>query len=92
MEVSKLIAQNPSNTDYFKVRGEIYYGYEMWDLAAYDFSMALDITPDDARLNYLMGMCRYYQATYEKACFYWRRAATGKLREAADMYYRYCEE
>ncbi|MBR3946900.1 MAG: hypothetical protein IKJ56_07340 [Bacteroidales bacterium] len=92
VEASQLIAQNPSNADYFKMRGELYYGYEMWDLAAYDFSMALDITPDDARLNYLMGMCRYYQATYEKACFYWRRAATGKSREAAEMYYRYCEE
>lgn len=92
VEASKLIAQNPSNPEYFVMRGEIYYDYEMWDLATYDFSMALDITPDDARLNYLMGMCRYYQATYEKACFYWRRAATGKLREAADMYYRYCEE
>lgn len=92
VEASQLIAQNPSNADYFKMRGELYYGYEMWDLAAYDFSMALDITPDDARLNYLLGMCRYYQATYEKACFYWRRAATGKSREAAEMYYRYCEE
>ncbi len=91
VETSQLIAQNSSNAEYFKMRGELYYGYEMWDLAAYDFSMALDITPDDARLNYLMGMCRYYQATYEKACFYWRRAATGKSREAAEMYYQYCE-
>lgn len=92
VEISHIIEHNSSNPEYFVMRGEIYYDYEMWDLAAYDFSMALDITPDDARLNYLMGMCRYYQATYEKACFYWRRAATGKSREAADMYYRYCEE
>lgn len=92
VEISQIIEHNSSNPEYFVMRGEIYYGYEMWDLAAYDFSMALDITPDDARLNYLMGMCRYYQASYEKACFYWRRAATGKSREAAEMYYRYCEE
>ena len=92
VEVSQLIAQNSSNAEYFKMRGEIYYGYEMWDLASYDFSMALDITPDDARLNYLMGMCRYNQASYDKACFYWRRAATGKSREAAEMFYMYCEE
>ena len=92
VEVSKIIEHNSSNPEYFVMRGEIYYGYEMWDLASYDFSMALDITPDDARLNYLMGMCRYYQASYEKACFYWRRAATGKSREAAEMYYRFCEE
>ena len=91
VEISQLIDQNSSKAEYFMMRGEIYYGYEMWDLAAYDFSMALDITPDNARLNYLMGMCRYYQASYEKACFYWRRAATAKSREAADMYYRYCE-
>ncbi len=92
VEISQIIEQNSSNPEYFVMRGEIYYDYEMWDLAAYDFSMALDITPDDARLNYLMGMCRYYQASYEKACFYWRRAATGKSHEAAEMYYRYCEE
>lgn len=91
VEISQLIDQNSSKAEYFMMRGEIYYGYEMWDLAAYDFSMALDITPDNARLNYHMGMCRYYQASYEKACFYWRRAATAKSREAADMYYRYCE-
>ena len=92
VEISQIIERNSSNPEYFVMRGEIYYGYEMWDLAAYDFSMALDITPDDARLNYLMGMCRYSQASYEKACFYWRRAATGKSRDAAEMYYRYCEE
>lgn len=90
--LSKLIEESPSDAEYFRLRGDIYYGYGMWDLAAYDFSMALDIMPDDARLNYLMGMCRYNQASYEKACFYWRRAATEKSREAADMYYRYCEE
>ncbi len=92
VEVSQLIAQNPSNTEYFKMRGDLYYEYEMWDLASYDFSMALDITPDDARLNYLMGMCWYNRASLEKSCFYWRRAATGKSREAAEMYYMYCDE
>ena len=91
VEISQLIAQNPSNTDYFKMRGELYYDYAMWELASYDFSMALDITPDDARLNYLMGMCWYNRASLEKSCFYWRRAATGKSREAAEMYYLYCE-
>ena len=92
VEVSQLIAQNPSNTEYFKMRGELYYDYSMWDLASYDFSMALDITPDDARLNYLLGMCWYNRASLEKSCFYWRRAATGKSRDAAEMYYMYCEE
>ena len=92
VEVSQLIAQNPSHTEYFKMRGELYYEYSMWELASYDFSMALDITPDDARLNYLMGMCWYNRAVLEKSCFYWRRAATGKSREAAEMYYMYCEE
>ncbi len=92
VEVSQLIAQNPSNAEYFKMRGELYYEYSMWGLASYDFSMALDITPNDARLNYLMGMCWYNQASLEKSCFYWRRAATGKSREAAEMYYMYCEE
>jgi len=92
LEMSKLVDMNPSEAEYLKMRGEIYYSYEMWSVAAYDFSMALDISPLDARANYLMGMCRYYQASYEKACFYWRRAATAKSREAAEMYYRYCEE
>ena len=92
VEISQLIAQNSSSPEYYKMRGEIYYDYEMWNLATFDFSMALDITPDDARLNYLLGMSHYHLASYEKACFYWRRAATGKSREAADMYYRYCEE
>ena len=92
VEISQLIAQNSSSPEYYKMRGEIYYDYEMWNLATFDFSMALDITPDDARLNYLLGMSLYHLASYEKACFYWRRAATGKSREAADMYYRYCEE
>ena len=91
VEVSQLIAQNPSSSEYFKMRGELYYDYAMWELASYDFSMALDITPDDARLNYLMGMCWYNRASFEKSCFYWRRAATGMSREAAEMYYRYCE-
>ena len=91
-EASRLIELNPSKSDYFKMRGEIFYEYGMWNLASYDMSMALDIAPDDTRLNYIMGMCHYYEASYDKACFYWRRAATGKSRDAADMYYRYCEE
>jgi len=92
VEVSQLIEQNQSNAEYFRMRGELYYGYDMWELASYDFAMALDIMPDDARLNYMMGMCWYNRASHDKACFYWRRAATGKSREAAEMYYQYCEE
>lgn len=91
VELSSLIEKNPSKSEYFKMRGETYYSFEMWDQAFYDFSMALDITPEDARLNYLMGMCKYNLASYEKACYYWRRAATGKSKEAAEMYYQYCE-
>lgn len=91
VELSTLIERNPSKSEYYRMRGETYYGFEMWEQAFYDFSMALDIMPDDARLNYMMGMCKYNLASYEKACYYWRRAATSKSREAAEMFYQYCE-
>ena len=92
VELSKLIELNPSNSEYLKLRGETYYHYEMWQNAFYDFSMALDINARDAELNYFMGRCKFRQESVQKACFYWRRAAGSKSREAAEMFYQYCEE
>lgn len=88
--LSQLIEINPSKCEYYLQRGEIYYANEMWILADYDFSMSLDIQPTVAEMNYKLGMTKYQLANYEKACYYWRRAATQKHKKAAEEFYKYC--
>ena len=84
-----LIESHPKS-EYFEQRANIHYDFENWDFARKDYSMALDISPNNAEVNYKMAMCYYRQNNIEKACHYCEKAANAKHRQAARFYYENC--
>ena len=86
-----LIEQNPSNSDYFVKRADIYYKLESWRFASNDYSMALDINPNLDQVWYLYGMCQFNLNDEKKACHAWQKSANMKNRKAAKMLYKYCK-
>lgn len=89
--MNKILAQNTSKTDYFNFRGDLFYKLEMWDNALRDYTMSLDIDPYNSEIWKKTGDCYLNKQFLEKACYYWRKAATMKNNDAAQKLYKYCE-
>jgi lipoprotein NlpI len=85
-----MIEINPSNSDYFVERANIYYLLESWRFASNDYSMALDINPKLDEVWHHYGMCQYNLDNIESACNAWRRAAGMKNRDAVKMLFKEC--
>ena len=88
--LNTLIEISPLKSEYFEQRANIHYDFENWELARKDYSMALDISPNNPEVNYKTGMCYYNQNKLEKACHYCEKAANAKHRKAAEFYYGNC--
>jgi tetratricopeptide (TPR) repeat protein len=88
--LNELIGRNPSKTDYFALRADIYYDFKSWNFAANDYSMILDIDPFSSETHHKLGMCYFKQNQMEKACYYWHKATNLKNLEAKQMLYKYC--
>ncbi len=88
--LNKLIEINPSDKEYFILRGDTYFLLESWKFASDDYSMALDIYPFLPKVYLNLGVCLQNLDFNEKACHAWRKAASLKNREAAELLFRYC--
>lgn len=73
-ELSKLIANNPSVSKYFVNRGNCFYSLKQYLEASNDYSMALDIDPNEADAWFKMGWSFYHLEQYERACFCWKKS------------------
>jgi tetratricopeptide (TPR) repeat protein len=89
--LNELLNLNTSKTDYFNLRGNIYYSIKTWEFALKDFTMSLDIDPYDAEIWKKTGDCYFNMNFKEKACYAWKRAATLKSTDAGRMFYKECE-
>ncbi len=90
ISLNKLISVNSSEKEYFILRGDIYFLLESWKFASDDYSMALDIYPLLPEVYLNLGICQQNLNMPEKACHSWKKAASMKNREAAEMLFKYC--
>lgn len=90
IKLNELVESNPSKSEYFVQRADIYYLMESWQFALNDYSMALDINPNQAEVYYHFGMCAFYLNDQKRACNAWRKAAKMKNREAAKILFEVC--
>jgi len=91
INLNLLIDQNPSKSEYFIERADIYYTLESWRFASNDYSMALDINPRLPEVWYHFGVCQFNMNNQKAACNAWERAANLKSKEAVKMLYKYCK-
>lgn len=79
----------------FKKTADLYKEHELWDLALKNYEIGLEVFPEDARLNYGLGLCYANLGAkfYEKSKEYWELAekhyalAIQYDKEYAEPYY-----
>jgi tetratricopeptide (TPR) repeat protein len=64
--ISTAIRNNPSSSDYFICRGQIYGMQEMWDKALQDFTSALRKDPDSSEARLHLGYANIELKNYEQ--------------------------
>ena len=77
--------------EYYKARGLTYYQTRVYDQAAYDLSMSLDIIPDDAETNLYLGLAEKNRGNSKTACYYLKRAKDYGSKEAVGYLTSYCK-
>jgi tetratricopeptide (TPR) repeat protein len=88
---NKLIELDQSNPVYFISRGKAYLEAGTYRYAISDFGMALDLDPsnDDTYLN--RGKAYLAIDDLDHACYDFREAAEKGNKEAAELFYKYCQ-
>lgn len=88
---NKLIEIDQSKPDYFISRGKAYLEANTYQYAIYDLGMALDLDPSNADAYLFRGKAFQAAGDLEHACYDFRKAAENGNREAAELFYKYCE-
>ncbi len=88
---NKLIDIDQSNPAYFIARGKAYAEANTYRYAISDFGMALDLDPLNADTYLNRGKAYLAIDDLNHACYDFRKAAEKGNKEAAELFYEYCE-
>ena len=88
---NKALSLSQSEPDYFVARGETYMDTRTYKYAKNDFSMALDLDPDNAKAYFDLGMAASQLGNNDLACFGFKKAYEFGLLEAGDYIRKYCK-
>ena len=86
----KLIKQDQSKPEYFKERANCYMATHTYRYAIKDYSMALDLYPQDAEVCFRKGNAHFKLEEIQKACSEWKHAYKYGSMESAKLIYKYC--
>lgn len=89
-EMDRLIEVEPSQENYYVVRGKLYFKTEDYQSAVNDFSMSLDIVPTNAEANYLLGVSYLQLSINDRGCYYLNRGKNYGYRQSAKAYKKFC--
>jgi tetratricopeptide (TPR) repeat protein len=90
--INPLLGKDKSNAAYFKTRGMAYYQTQTYKQAAYDLSMSLDLSPNDAEANYYLGLTEQILGHKKLSCFYLTRARNFGESKAIPYLQENCKE
>jgi lipoprotein NlpI len=86
-----LMEKEQPRAEYYKARGLTYFKTGTFDQAAYDLSMSLDLTPDDAETNLYLGLAEQSRGNSDMACYYLQRARHYGSSVASGYLNSYCK-
>jgi predicted Zn-dependent protease len=84
------IDKHPGEAKAFSLRGDAWLAARTWDKAEDDYTMSLDLDPDDARVNLNLGIALINSGRTDDACHYLRRAKALGDKDAAQYLAKYC--
>lgn len=84
------IEKHPGEAKAFSIRGDAWLAARTWDKAAEDYTMSLDLDPENASVNLNLGIALINSGKSEDACHYLRKAKAQGNREATKYLSKYC--
>ena len=84
------IEKHPGEASAFSIRGDAWLAARTWDMAAEDYTMSLDIDPENGLVNLNLGIALINSGRSGDACYYLRKARSLGIKEATDYLARHC--
>jgi predicted Zn-dependent protease len=84
------IEKHPGEATAFSIRGDAWLAARTWDKAAEDYTMSLDLDPENATVNLNLGIALINSGKSEDACHYLRKAKEQGNKDATKYLSKYC--
>lgn len=84
------VDRHPGEASAFRLRGDAWLAARTWDRAADDYTMSLDLDPDNGTVNFNLGVALVNSGRSDDACYYLRKARSLGVKEATDYLAKYC--
>ncbi len=80
--INKLLLNETPKEEWYLLRGKCYFATGTYKYANADFSMALDLDPNDPEANLYMGKTYQKTGKMDRACYFMKKASKAGSREA----------
>ncbi len=84
------IEKHPGESQAFSLRGDAWFAGRTWDKAAEDYTMSLDLDPENPGVNLSLGLSLINCGKPEDACHYLRKAKDLGEKSAAQYLAKHC--
>ena len=84
------VEKHPGEASAFRLRGDAWLAARTWDRAAEDYTMSLDLDPENGMVNLNLGIALINSGRSDDACHYLRRARSLGVKEATEYLAKYC--
>ncbi|HSO77099.1 MAG TPA: tetratricopeptide repeat protein, partial [Bacteroidales bacterium] len=84
------IEKHPGESQAFSLRGDAWFAGRTWDKAAEDYTMSLDLDPENPAVNLNLALSLINSGKPEDACHFLRKAKDLGDKSAAQYLAKYC--
>ena len=84
------VEKHPGEASAFSLRGDAWLAARTWDRAAEDYTMSLDLDPENGLVNLNLGIALMNSGRSDDACHYLRKARSLGIKEATDLLAKHC--
>ncbi len=84
------VEKHPGEPSAFRLRGDAWMAARSWEMAVEDYTMSLDLDPEDAAANLNLGIALINCGRNDDACHYLRKANKLGEKSASGYLARYC--
>lgn len=84
------VEKHPGEPAAFRLRGDAWMAARTWEKAAEDYTMSLDLDPENGTVNLNLGIALINSGRKDDACYYLRKARSLGEKGATEYLARYC--
>jgi predicted Zn-dependent protease len=84
------VEKHPGEPAAFRLRGDAWMAARTWEKAAEDYTMSLDLDPENGAVNLNLGIVLINNGKKDDACYYLRKARSLGEKGATEYLARYC--